>query len=86
MTVFGNQNLTKVLIMRQRNTVLHINKKGKNMLEGILGLLHIIVCIWAIINIVGSGASGIAKILWTLFVLIAPIIGLIIWFFAGPKS
>lgn len=56
------------------------------MYEGILGLLHLIVVIWAAINIWQSSASTLAKVLWTLLVLIAPIIGLIIWFFIGPKS
>lgn len=56
------------------------------MLEGLLGLIHLIVAIWAILNIIGSGASTGSKILWTLFVLFFPLIGLIIWFFAGPKS
>ena len=56
------------------------------MLEGILGVLHLIVAIWAIINIVGSGSSVLGKVLWTLFVLLFPLIGLIVWFFVGPKS
>lgn len=56
------------------------------MFEGLLGLLHLIIVIWAAINIWGSGASGLAKILWTLLVLLAPVIGLIIWFIFGPKS
>lgn len=56
------------------------------MLEGLLGLIHIVVAIWAIFNIIGSGASAVSKILWTLFVLVFPVIGLIIWFFLGPKS
>ena len=56
------------------------------MLEGLLGVLHLIVAVWAIINIVGSGASTVSKVLWTLFVLLFPLIGLIVWFFAGPKS
>lgn len=55
-------------------------------MEFILGILHLIVAIWAILNILGSGASTGAKILWTLFVLIFPLIGLIVWFFVGPKS
>lgn len=55
------------------------------MFEGLLGLLHLIVAIWAIIKIFGSGASTLSKILWTLLVLIFPIVGLIIWFIAGPK-
>jgi hypothetical protein len=56
------------------------------MFEGLLGLLHLIVAIWAIINIIGSGASTLGKIFWTLFVLLFPLVGLIVWFFVGPKS
>lgn len=56
------------------------------MAEGILGLLHLVFAIWAIINIVGSSTSVLKKVLWTLFVLLFPLIGLIVWFLAGPKS
>lgn len=59
--------------------------KEKSMLEQILGLLHLVVAIWAIITIVKSGATTGAKILWILLVLLLPLIGLIIWYFAGPK-
>lgn len=55
-------------------------------MEFLLGLLHLIVAVWAILNILGSGASTGAKILWTLFVLLFPLIGLIVWFFVGPRS
>jgi hypothetical protein len=55
------------------------------MLEGLLGLIHLVLAIWAIIRIIGSAATPPSKILWTLFVLIFPLIGLIVWFFAGPK-
>ena len=53
---------------------------------GILGLLILIVDVWAIVNIVGSRADVLAKVLWTLLVLLLPVIGLIIWFLAGPRS
>lgn len=56
------------------------------MLEGLLGLIHLILIIWAVINIFKSGASGLAKILWTLGVIIFPIIGFIVWLIAGPKG
>ena len=56
------------------------------MFEAIFGLIHLIVAVWAIINILGSSASTGAKILWTLFVLLFPLVGLIVWFFIGPKS
>ncbi|KNG94184.1 PLDc N-terminal domain-containing protein [Pseudaestuariivita atlantica] len=53
---------------------------------GILGLIILALDIYAIYSIMTSGASGGAKILWTLLVLLLPVIGLIIWFLAGPKG
>ena len=53
---------------------------------GLVSLLILIADIWAIINILGSGASTGAKVLWTIIILILPVLGLIIWFFAGPRS
>lgn len=53
---------------------------------GIIGLLILALDIWALINVWGSGSSLGAKIIWTLVILILPVIGLIIWFFAGPKG
>lgn len=53
---------------------------------GILGLIILILDIWAIINIVQSSAGNGAKVLWVLLVLLLPVVGLIIWFFAGPRG
>lgn len=53
---------------------------------GILGLIILIADIWAIINVMGSSASTGSKIIWTILILVLPILGLIIWFFAGPRS
>ncbi|MES2500854.1 MAG: PLD nuclease N-terminal domain-containing protein [Pseudomonadota bacterium] len=50
----------------------------------ILGLIILILDIFAIIKIIQSSASGVAKILWILGVLVFPVLGLIVWFFAGP--
>lgn len=50
----------------------------------IIGLLIFVLDIFAIIKIIQSSASGIEKILWILGVLIFPVLGLIVWFFAGP--
>ena len=52
---------------------------------GILGLIILILDIYAIYRIVTSGASVLAKVLWSLLVIVLPLIGLIIWWFAGPK-
>jgi len=53
---------------------------------GILGLLVLILNIYAVIKILGSGASTGAKILWILGILIFPIVGFIVWLIAGPKG
>lgn len=54
--------------------------------NGFLGLVILILDIWAIINIVQSSASTGAKVLWVVLVLLLPVVGLIIWFFAGPRG
>ena len=53
---------------------------------GLFGLLILIADIWAIINIMQSGAGTGSKVLWIVLVLILPLLGLLIWFFAGPRS
>jgi len=53
---------------------------------GLLGLVHLAVAIWAIVKIINSGASTVAKVLWILGVLAFPLVGLVVWFVAGPKG
>ena len=55
-------------------------------MEFIFGLIVLALDIWAVVNIIGSPGPGGAKILWTLLIIILPIVGFIIWFFAGPRS
>jgi len=45
----------------------------------------LILDVWAIITIFQSGASTGAKVLWIVLILVLPLLGLIIWYFAGPK-
>lgn len=52
--------------------------------NGILGLIILLVDIFAIIKIANSSVSTGVKILWIAIVFILPVIGLIAWFFAGP--
>lgn len=53
---------------------------------GLLGLIILALDIWAIYSIITSGASTGSKVLWSLLVLILPVVGLIIWLIAGPRS
>lgn len=54
--------------------------------SGILGLLILAGDIWAIINIFQSSASNEKKLLWILVVVMLPLLGLILWFFLGPRD
>jgi hypothetical protein len=54
--------------------------------SGLWGLLILAGDIWAMINIFQSGASNEKKLLWILVVLLLPVLGLILWFFLGPRG
>lgn len=53
---------------------------------GILGLLILILDIYAIYQILTSAATTGAKLLWTLLILLLPLVGFIIWLVAGPRG
>lgn len=53
-------------------------------LTGIGGLILLIADIYAIVMILQSSAKGIEKLIWFLVVFFLPLIGLIIWYIAGP--
>jgi hypothetical protein len=53
---------------------------------GFFGLLVLIADVWAIINVFGSSASTGAKVVWTVLILLLPLVGFIIWLIAGPRS
>lgn len=54
--------------------------------SGLLGLIVLVLCVWAIISVVQSGASTGAKVLWVVFIIVLPVIGFIVWLFIGPKG
>ncbi|MEQ9695925.1 PLDc N-terminal domain-containing protein [Shimia sp. SDUM112013] len=54
--------------------------------SGLGGLIILALDIWAIVSIVGSAASTGKKVLWTLLVLLLPVVGFIIWLIAGPRA
>ena len=51
-----------------------------------LGILIFVADIWALANVVQSPVSAGNKILWVLIIFLLPIVGLLLWFFLGPKS
>ena len=54
--------------------------------HSILGLLILAGDIWAIINIIQSSVSNEKKLIWTIAVVLLPVLGLILWYFLGPRD
>jgi hypothetical protein len=53
---------------------------------GIGGLIVLVADVWAIVNIFQSGADTGSKVLWTVVVILLPVLGFILWFIFGPKT
>ena len=53
---------------------------------GIFGLIVLIADLYAIYQVLTSGASTLSKVLWTLAILILPVLGFIAWLIAGPRG
>ena len=87
----GNTSGTRAAMMPVSGTLpatsdtegLHMRGWGYN---GLLGLLVLAGDIWALINIFQSGVSNEKKLLWALVVILLPVLGLILWFFLGPRD
>lgn len=54
--------------------------------SGLFGLIHLILVIWAILNIAQARESALVRGLWIVFVIFLPLIGIIVWFFLGPRA
>ena len=53
---------------------------------GFLGLIHLALWVYAVIQIFNSPASTGTKILWIVIVAVLPLLGIIVWYFIGPGS
>ena len=53
---------------------------------GIFGLLILILDIYAIYQVLTSGASTVAKLVWTLAIIVLPVVGFIAWLIFGPRG
>ncbi|MBV5274596.1 PLDc N-terminal domain-containing protein [Lamprocystis purpurea] len=54
--------------------------------SGLLGLLHLILTVYAMVKIVQSNAGTGSKVIWIVLVLLLPVLGLILWLLFGPKG
>lgn len=54
--------------------------------EGLGGLIVLVADVWAIVNIFQSSKGTGDKVLWTVLVILLPVLGFILWFFFGPRT
>lgn len=52
----------------------------------IIGIIIFALDVWAIASIINTNVATSTKIIWILLVAILPVVGLIIWWLAGPKA
>lgn len=57
-----------------------------NLLNGLIGLIIFALDVWAIASILNSNAERGSKIIWVIVVAVLPVVGLIAWWFMGPKA
>jgi len=53
---------------------------------GLLGLIILILDVYAIVKTVQSNAGTGTKVVWIVVILLLPILGLLLWFLFGPKG
>ena len=54
--------------------------------QGLGGVIVLVADVWAIVNIFQSSADTGKKVLWTVLVILLPVLGFILWYFLGPKT
>ena len=52
----------------------------------VFGIIIFVLDVWAIASVINTTVSLGTKILWIALIAILPVLGLIIWYFAGPKA
>jgi len=53
---------------------------------GLLGLIWLIILVWAIVKVAKSPVGAISKLLWIIVLLLFPVLGLLLWLLWGPKG
>jgi hypothetical protein len=53
---------------------------------GLLGLIILVLDVYAIVKTVQSPVGTGTKVAWVVVILLLPVLGLILWFLLGPKG
>ena len=55
-------------------------------ISGLLGLIILVLNVYAIVKTVQSPASTGTKVAWIVVILLLPVLGLLLWLLLGPKG
>ena len=55
-------------------------------IPGLLGLVLLVVNVYAIVKTVQSAATTGLKVAWIVGILIFPVLGFVLWLFFGPRG
>ncbi len=53
---------------------------------GLLGLIWLIILVWAIVKTAQARVGLVVRVLWILILIVFPLIGFLFWLFLGPKG
>lgn len=54
--------------------------------QGLFGLIVLVLDVWAIINVVQSNESMMKKAIWVVVILLLPLLGFLLWIIVGPRK
>lgn len=54
--------------------------------QGLFGLIVLVLDVWAIINVVQSNKSMMKKAIWVVVILLLPLLGFLLWIIVGPRK
>jgi hypothetical protein len=61
-------------------------ERAVRMIYDIVGIITLLLVIWALIGILQSGASPLEKLIWVIIILVIPLVGFLLWYLMGPGS
>ena len=56
------------------------------MFYDLIGLITVLLVIWALVGILQSGAQPVEKLIWVIIILVIPLLGFLLWYLMGPGS
>ncbi|SNT74938.1 PLD nuclease N-terminal domain-containing protein [Paracoccus seriniphilus] len=55
-------------------------------MEYIFGIIIFVLDVWAIATVINTNETAGTKLLWIVLIAVLPVLGLLIWYFAGPRG